>query len=293
MSDTHSTKPPEEALPVDDRPAPTPPTFNPVARTDGEIRSGKLAGKSMFASIILLSWPVLIEVLLNTLVGLVDTLVAASISIEVTDGVAAGTFALWLLLLVGMALGSGIFALVSRAVGKGRMAMANTVVGQAVMISAVIGVVFAFIGITFPATLASSLGAQGASLDDATAYLRLTAFGLPGLMMLSSGYACMRGVGESVLPMQINLLVNAINIVLSYLLSGANIFGITNPSPLEMGASGIGLATTTGWTIGGMVVLWKLKSGVSGLRIIPRRFAPDRSTLLRILRVSWPAMAEQ
>jgi len=54
---------------------------------EGKIRSGRLAGLTMWQAIFVLSWPVLIESLLAATVGLVDTTLAAGLSEAATEAV--------------------------------------------------------------------------------------------------------------------------------------------------------------------------------------------------------------
>ena len=46
---------------------------------DGRLRSGRLAGLSMRGAIWMLSWPILVESLLNSFVGLTDTYLSAAL----------------------------------------------------------------------------------------------------------------------------------------------------------------------------------------------------------------------
>lgn len=126
-------------------PAPAVSSIEPAALEGspqrGVIRSGKLAGMSMGRAIWVLSWPVLIESFLNSLVGVVDTTLAAGVSESATDAIGGAAYFLWFVLLVGTALGVGAGALISRAVGRGRLAVGSAVVGQCVTLSLVGGVV--------------------------------------------------------------------------------------------------------------------------------------------------------
>lgn len=76
------------------------------------IKTGRLAGKSMNAAIVMLAWPVLCEALLNTTIGLVDTWLAAHISQSAADGVGAAAYVLWFFGLITMAIGVGATALI-------------------------------------------------------------------------------------------------------------------------------------------------------------------------------------
>jgi len=85
---------------------------------EGRLRSGRLAGLSMWGAIAILSWPILTESVLNSLVGLVDTTLASQISEAATDAIGVASYFAWFISLVAMALATGATALVSRSVGR-------------------------------------------------------------------------------------------------------------------------------------------------------------------------------
>ena len=107
---------------------------------DGRLKSGRLAGLTMGSAIWVLSWPVLVDSFLNSLVGLTDTAIAAAISAAATDAIGNAAYTIWFVGLFFMALDIGATALISRAIGGGRMAVANAAVGQTLMLAAVVGV---------------------------------------------------------------------------------------------------------------------------------------------------------
>lgn len=273
--------------------------------SDGKLRSGKLAGLTMRRALWVLSWPILVESFLNSLVGLTDTVLAAQISQAATDAIGAGSYLLWFVGLVAMAVGVGATALVSRAVGRGRLALANTATGQAVLLALVLGV-----GV---AGLLAACAGPGAAMmnlsDDAahafTTYLRIVAVSVPALSVMSAGTACARGAGDSVRPLMAMVIVNAVNMALSWLLAGRD-YSITvwndglphvetllhNPSPFHMGISGVAWGTVVGEYVGAAIVLLILTRGWSAVRLRARRLRPHWHTLRRLVRVGVPSFLE-
>ena len=61
----------------------------------GRLKSGRLAGLGLTAAIITVSWPVLVDSFLNSLVGLTDTAIAAAISPGATDAIGNAAYTLW------------------------------------------------------------------------------------------------------------------------------------------------------------------------------------------------------
>ncbi len=267
---------------------------------DGRLRSGRLAGMTMRRAILVLSWPILVESFLNSLVGLTDTVLAAGLEEgrAATDAIGAASNVLWLVGLVVMALCVGATALASRAVGAGRLAMARAVVGQTTLLSVVTGLVVGA-GLWWSAPMLASMYA----LDESSqalfvTYIRLTAPGVPFIAVLAGGIACLRAAGDSLRPLWAVAAVNAVNITASWMMAGVDLTRTVsegdgfltqviakNPSPLDMGVSGIALGTILGQAVGALIIVRMLTKGVAGIDLRWSRLRPHRVTLSRILRI--------
>ncbi|MBO6740645.1 MAG: hypothetical protein JJ916_12390, partial [Phycisphaerales bacterium] len=112
-----------------------------VCTDDGRFKSGRLKGLTMWSAIFVLAWPVVLESFLNSLVGLVDTKLSASLEdgVAATDAIGGASYIMWFIGLVIMAIGVGATALISRSVGKGRLGVANVMLGQATTLSLICG----------------------------------------------------------------------------------------------------------------------------------------------------------
>jgi Na+-driven multidrug efflux pump len=118
------------------------------------IKSGKLAGKSLWQSIWILSVPVLVQQMMAALVGTTDTLLAGNLppgtAGAALDGVGFGASFMWVASIVLMGLGIGAQAIIARAMGSGDLREARVAGGTAVTASlfagALAGVVTWFSG---------------------------------------------------------------------------------------------------------------------------------------------------
>jgi putative MATE family efflux protein len=280
------------------------PTDMPVE--EGRIRSGRLAGLSMWTAIWVLSWPVLIESFLNALVGLVDTTLAASLSEAATDAVGAASYFLWFIGLVGMAIGVGVTAMISRAMGRGRVAAANAALGQAAQLALYAGVAVAVLIFTLAPFIADLLAMRGEARGMAIDYLRILACGVPAQTLLLSSIAACRGAGDALKPLKIMVAVNATNMVVSFALSGAN-FGYTSVGPdgepvtnvvlpaigvFDLGLTGIAWGSVIAWYVGATLMLIALVRGTHGLRLLGKRLKPHAHTMRRLIRVGTPNFFE-
>lgn len=298
--------------PPPDKPQPDradPPSRRPAARNltaDGRLKTGKLAGLSMNGAIWVLSWPILVESLLNSLVGFVDTRLASGLGMAETDAIGAASYIQWFFGLTIMALGIGATAMIARAVGKGRLAVANAAVGQMLVLQVIAGSFVAFGAIMMAPVVASLMSLEGQGREAFIAYLRITSLGIPITGVLFGGIACVRGAGDSKGPLLVMMLVNAINVVLSFVLSGVDISRTTfdeagvpvtttiirNPFTFELGITGIALGTIGAQLVGAAAIIWLLRRGVGGVRLRTRRLKLHMHTSRRLVRLGLPNFLE-
>lgn len=273
----------------------------------GRLRSGKLAGLSMGAAIWVLSWPILLESLLNSTVGLTDTLLAAAIDDggAAADAIGGASYVLWFVGLIVAALGVGATAMVSRGVGAGRLAVARAVVGQTMLLAIASGVAVG-IGIALLApTIAALLGLKGASATAFLEYMRINALGVLCNTLLFAGIACLRGAGDSIRPLTAMVVANLVNLAVSYALSGVDLAAsrlvdgevrrvvlLENPFSFDMGVRGIAWGTVIAQGAGAALVLWFLIRGVAGVKLSAARLRPHTHTVMRLLRLGWPNFLE-
>ncbi|TVQ64059.1 MAG: MATE family efflux transporter [Phycisphaerales bacterium] len=272
----------------------------------GRIRGGRLAGLSLWASIWVLSWPILIESLLNWMVGAVDTVLSAALSEPAADAIGGGAYIGWFMGLMGMATGVGATAVVSRCVGKGRMGAANAAVGQSMLLAAALGAATgALVALAAP-LIGALLGLQGAALEHLIVYLRIMSLGAPALSVMMVGIACCRGAGDSLRPLGIMAGVNIVNVGVSWVIAGVDITRTTfdsagepvtrvllnNPFPFTMGVAGIAIGTVVAWCAGALAVSLLLLDGRSGVRLFRRRLRPHLTTMTRVVRIAMPNFLE-
>ncbi len=262
----------------------------------------------MWAAIWVLSWPVLCESFLNATVGLVDTSLAAGISEAATSAIGVASYFQWFIGLVAIAIGVGATAMIARAMGRGRVAFAGATVGQAMILAVVLGTLTgAGIALAAPgiATM-MSLDPDNDAYHFAVDYLRIVAAGVPALTILFSGIACCRGAGDAVRPLGTMILVNLVNVVVSFSLCGVD-FALTsvtpdgaiqtntilaNPFALNLGVHGIAIGTLAAWWVGAFAMLALLARGTHGLKLRARRLKPHWHTIRRLVRVGLPNFLE-
>lgn len=261
---------------------------------DGRFRSGKLKGLTMGAAIFVLAWPVVIESFLNSLVGLVDTKLSASLpnGEAATDAIGGASYIMWLIGLVIMAIGVGATALISRSVGKGRIGVANVVLGQTLTLAMASGVLIgtAIYFLSSPITsLLNMTPAASAYFDD---YMKIIAIGVPAASTLFALIACSRGAGDSISPLLAMIARNIVNIIVSWLFSGVTIAGLTSPLGLDWGVKGIAFGTIVGDLVGALIILSMAMSGRWSIKLKLRRMKIHSIMAWRLVRLGVPNFFE-
>jgi putative MATE family efflux protein len=277
----------------------------PGLSADGRLLAGRLAGLTMRRAIWVLSWPIFAQAFLQSMVGLVDTVLAAAVSEAAADAIGGAAYIMWFIGVVVMAIGVGATALISRAVGSRRLAVANAALGQTVLLAvaagAAVGVVVA--GIAGPA--ASLMGLAGEAREGFRIYLLINAASAPLIALLSAGIEGARAAGDSLRPLRSMVVVNLVNIAASWVLAGVDLTAtrivdgqaltrvvLHNPFPFHLGVTGIALGTLLAHAVGAVIILRLLARGTSGLRLRRRRLRPHWHTMRRLLRIGLPNFLE-
>lgn len=239
--------------------------------------------QSTLGPLVRLVWPVIAEQLLVMLVGFSDTLLAGRYLSE--PDLAAMTviaYSLWLFGNLFSFVAIGAVAMTARFVGANDWPGANRVTNQSFVLGALLAIVFTTCGLLWGDRFAAVLQLQGEPAALATRYLRILIPVFPLMMLEQVGIGCLRGAGDMVTGLVTMIIVNAVNIAVSWLL-------ITGAGPFpELGWDGLAIGTTCGHALGGLIPFAVLLRGRSGLRIQRRLLKPNGHLMRRILRIGFP-----
>ena len=233
-----------------------------------------------------LALPILGQEMLNTTVGIVDTVLAGRISVEATSAVGLAAYVAWLAVMLCELVATGTTALVSRSIGAGDRAGANRIANQSLAMAVVAGVGGCVFMYLIAPAFASWQGMTGNSYDIVVRYLRFEAVGYMGNSVTLVACAALRGAGDTRTPMKVLGLVNLLNMIVSPVL----VFG---PGPLPaLGVDGIVIGTVAARFSGCFIIVAVMLRGRSGLRIDKSVWDFDVGPLRRILRIGLPAAAD-
>ena len=271
--------------------------------TEGRIQSGRLAGRTLFAAILIVAIPVLFQQSMAATVGLFDKIVAGSLPQSVVDpaldAIGIGSYISWFVGIAMAGLGIGGQVIIARAMGSGNTRDGHDALAQSLSLAFLWGI-FVGVGLWF---LVGPLAGIAELTPEATAFLEqyviTIAVSMPLCGVLMVGSMCLYGAGETTLPALIMVAVNIANVLFSWLLSGADLefqgFSLINPLPIDPavhGVRGIAAGTAIAYLVGAVMITIALARGVRDLRLETRLLIPTRAMFGRIIRVGAPSFAE-
>jgi putative MATE family efflux protein len=244
-------------------------------------------GRSLSRQVLVLAGPVLVEQVLLYLVGLSDTIITGRLlSVDQLAAVTVASYLTWFLGSLMLVVSAGATALVARFVGAGERAAAARITRQAIVLAWIVGASLLALGWPLAPSIVRAMNLRGAAADEAVGYLRIVLTITPLLATQAVGVACLRGAGDTRTGMWVMLLVNSVNIALSWT-AAIGAFGLP-----RLGLRGVALGTAVGEGLGGLLILGVLVHGRAGLRFRLREARLRRDDVRRLLRISLPAAGE-
>ncbi len=241
------------------------------------------------ASVMRLAWPAIVENLLHTMVGIVDTAMVGRLGSPSLAAVGLGNQIFNMGLTVFFALATGSTAIVARYIGAKEPEKAGEVARQSLTLGFFVsGTVMVLLFLTARDLLGFLFGRSDALvLDMGAGYVRVVASALVLNYFLIVINAILRGAGDTQTPMRITALVNVINILGNTVF----IYGL-GPIP-AMGVAGAALGTAVAQACGGVIAIRTLlRNKVLRVRLSDS-FRPDAAIIRRITNIGVPAGVEQ
>lgn len=239
--------------------------------------------------IIVLAWPVVIEMGLHTFVWIFDTAMVMRLGAREATAVEYGALILFNTMMILGALGIGTNALVARYTGAGKLERAAGTGGQAFSISLILTALFTAVGLLFYRSFFGLIieDVLTVALTEDYFYHALASGGFALLPLLVVN-GIIRGSGNTRVPMIIALIANSYNVIGDYVLIFGH-FGFP-----ALGVRGAALATGSAQLIALLLALVYLFSRRGILPFSWRSLYPLRGDVIRkVLKLSTPAGAEE
>ena len=164
--------------------------------------------------------PVILEQLLNSLMGMMDTVMVSNVGEAAISAVSLVDALNVLVIQVFSALATGGTIICSQYLGSGDKKKSNNAARQVTLTIAVISGAMALICILFKKSLLIMIfGTVEADVMSASVtYFWITALSFPALALFSAGSAFYRACGNTRFPMKVSVISNVINIAGNYIL---------------------------------------------------------------------------
>jgi len=238
---------------------------------------------SIIKNLLSIAWPVMINNVLNVLGPTVDMIWVGRLG---SDDLAAVGVASMIVMLVNallMGLFTGLRSMVSRHIGAKNMDAALHVARQGFVLSFVMGVILAIMGIFLDRWMLSLLGVAPEVIELGAGYMKLQFIGMIAMTTRFTADGIMQASGDTVNPMKLAIAFRIVHVALSPVL----IFGLwIFPA---MGIEGAAVTNVVSQSTGTALGLWILMSGRSRIRFNFRGFRFDPKIIWRLVSIGIPA----
>lgn len=229
--------------------------------------------------------PLMIEQLLNSLVGTVDTMMVANVGSAAVAGVSLVDSINKLMLFMFTALATGGAVVCAQYLGRKDHKNSGRAAGQVLLSAFVLGVLIGGICLAFrKGILRLIFGAVEESvMQAAEVYFLYTALTYPFIALFNAGAAIYRASGNTKLPMVISTCANVLNVVGNAVL----MFGF------DMGVAGAAIATLVSFVFGTVVLLGFLSRPGQTVEVGKlANLRPDWKVILLVLSIGLPSGIE-
>jgi putative MATE family efflux protein len=241
---------------------------------------------SLGRAITLLAIPMVLEMSMESLFGIVDVFFVGKLGADAVATVGLTESLLTLVFAIAMGLSMATTAMVARRIGEKDPEDAAVAAVQSIAVGVTAAVAIGIGGVLSARWLLGAMGASNAIVETGFGYTSVILGGSITVVLLFLINAIFRGAGDAVIAMRVLWFSNLINIVLDPCL----IFG-WGPFP-QMGLTGAAVATTIGRGAGVLYQLWVLVGGRGRVVVRRKQVVLDTAVMVRLLRVSLTGMLQ-
>jgi putative MATE family efflux protein len=235
---------------------------------------------SIDKAIFLLSVPMILEMVLESLFAVVDIFFVNKLGKEAVTTVGLTESLMYIVYSLAIGLSMGTAAMVSRRTGEKNFKAIGDIAMQAIYLCLGIAIILGLTGIIFAKELLTMMGAGDAVINSGYRFTQIMFGGNIVIMLLFLNNAVFRGAGDAAIAMRVLWIANILNIILDPIL----IFGL-GPVP-AMGVTGAAIATTTGRGIAVLVQLYYLWKGKGVLKVLKEHLSVKWDIIKHILQLS-------
>ncbi|WP_182299401.1 MATE family efflux transporter [Cohnella cholangitidis] len=234
------------------------------------------------SSLWLLAWPIVMELLLQYVMGAADTLMISSISDRAASAVGLSNQVLHAVNMLFLFVNAGAGIVLAVRWGSGRKEEAGQVAALAIRLNLVIGIVLGIAILFGKDIILEAMQVPAEVLPDAKIYLGVVGAGTVLVALHTSAAASIRSSGDTRGPMYAAVAMNVVHLSLNY----AFIYGVFGIP--ELGTQGVAISTIVSRTLAVVFSIWLLYRTFPSLFQRLRMNASTLSTFKDICKVGWP-----
>ncbi len=235
---------------------------------------------SIRRAVFMLSIPMILEMLMESIFALVDIIFVSRISENAVATVGLTESVLTLVYAVAIGLSMAATAIVARRTGEKDTEGANQAAAQVVFLGVFVALIISVIGILYPKEILSIMGGDTNLIEEGYGYTQVLLGGNITVMLLFLINAVFRGAGDASIAMWTLILSNGLNIILDPMF----IFGF-GPIP-AYGVEGAAIATTTGRGVAVVAQLIILFYGAGKIKLAFKDMIIRVAIMLNLIKVS-------
>lgn len=244
--------------------------------------------KKRAKKIFLLALPAMLEMSLNTLVGMADTImISRFIGKEALAAVGFANQIIFTLIFVFSAFNAGATAMVSRSYGEGNKKRMNKIMNENLSLNLILGIIVTLFTFFFADKILNVYDITAVVKSFGTTYLKYIAIGQVFMFISFASAASLRGAGDTKTPMYITGTANILNIIGNYvLITGFWIFP-------ELGIAGAAISTAFARFTAALMYLLLFSSRKGILKLHPSWMKISSTIFKPLIKLSYAAGIEQ
>ena len=229
--------------------------------------------------------PIVIEQILNSFMGMADTMMVSTVGSEALSAVALVDSINNLVIQIFSAMAAGAVIICSQYIGSGNIKESNRAAGQVVLTVLVISLLITLVCMIGGERLLRLIfgTVEDSVMKNALVYFIITVISYPFLALFSAGAAFYRASGDSKLPTKVSVVSNFINIIGNALF----IYGF------QWGVAGAALATLVSRVFCTVLIFYCLRKPKQTIVIKDYfKMRPDIPLILTIMAIGVPSGIE-
>ena len=235
---------------------------------------------SIRRAVFMLSIPMILEMLMESIFALVDILYVSQVSVNAVATIGLTESVITLVYAVAIGLSMAATAIVARRVGEKDLKGASNAAVQVIFLGVFVAVIISVIGILYPKEILGLMGAEPDLIAEGYGYTKVLLGGNITIMLLFLINAIFRGAGDASVAMWTLILSNGLNIILDPMF----IFGF-GPIP-AFGVEGAAIATTIGRGTAVVFQLVILFFGYSKIKVGVKDLVLRMGVMFNLIKVS-------